>query len=534
MNPCALGLSLSLLFVSPLLCDVKDEKALKPHDSLVVVNDEGLEDLAGRPGSGVTGGPGEDAQHPFIIENLKIAHDDKPAISITGTTAYLVIRNLATEGVVRKGLPSPTPGMELVSVENAAVSDCRFEKDSGLSLRLCYMDTLDRVDVKMGTVVLYDTNRCTLTDCKVLDSVAQGYMVWHGKKNAFRRCQAVHIQREGIAFNGSCMDCEVSDCVFNRCVWAGISLEGSPRFVLRGNKVSESRGYGLVIAYDSNDLTVENNTVNYSGQDGIQLQACKGATLKGNTVLNSGSAGIFFLGSEDSKAIGNTIEQARTGLSVTGGKSKNVLEDNDVSHCMDCIEIDGSDNALRNNKLHASRNAVTLRASSTIVEANRISDMINGIHIAGAKNTVRKNLLEWMGMPIVLGGGKENVVTSNVIKGFCFGGIYLYPGSSKNAVVENTVEGGRTSSGAIVLEGATENSIEHNTLTENPTSISLTKASNSNSITGNTILRASTGIAIVDSTGNVVTGNRLEGCTAPLAIFPKWMEQNKVEGNEVK
>lgn len=523
-----------ILATSPLFADLKNEKLLKSHDPIAITNDEGFEDLAAQPGSGVTGGPGEDEKHPYVIENLKIAHDDKPAISITGTTAYFMIRNVATEGVVRRGLPSTAPGLKLDYVENGTISDCRFANDSGINLHMSYKNAFDRCDVKMGTILLYDTNRCTFTDCKVLDSVAQGFMIWHGKKDVFRRCMAIRIQREGIAFNGSAMDCEITDCVFDRCVWAGISLEGSPRFAIRGNKVSESRGYGIVLAYGSDDLTVEDNTVTYSGQDGIQLQTCKRAMLRGNTIRNGGSTGIFFLGSEDSSAVNNTIEQANTGISVTGGKSKNVFEGNDISHCMHGIELDGSDNSVRNNKIYASRNAINLKASSTVVEGNRISDMINGVGITGAKNTVRKNTFEWMGIPIILSDAKENDISDNTIKGFVFGGIYLYPNSSKNRITGNTIEGGRTSSGAIVLEGATGNQIENNTLTENPTSLNLSKGSDSNAITANQIIGAGTGIAIVDSKGNTVTGNRLDGCSTPFSIIPKWMEQNKVENNEVK
>ncbi|NCO33633.1 MAG: hypothetical protein GW893_07170 [Armatimonadetes bacterium] len=522
------------LWVGPACADLKSEKLLKPHAPMVVVNDEGFEDLAAQPGSGVTGGPGYDAQRPFVIENLKMQHDDTPAIQITGTTAHFVIRNVWTQGVVRKGMPSAAPGIEMVQVENGVVQDCRFEQDMGIGARMSYMIRFDRISIRMGRIMLYDTNRCIFTDFDIRDSVTQGIMIWHGKKNRFARCKALNIQREGIAFNGSCMDCEVLDCVFDHCVWAGISVECSPRIVMRGNEVAESRGYGIVLAYDSNDLVVEDNEVNYSGQDGIQLQTCKNANIIGNKVRNSGSAGIWFLGSESSTASNNVIEQANTGISVTGNKIGNVLEGNDISHCMNAIEIDGSKHVIRSNKIYANRNAINVKASFSTIEGNTFRDLINGINLNGSNNTVRRNSFEWMGVPLAVYEGSENGITDNTIKGFVFHGIHLAAGATRNAVTGNTLEGGRSSAGALTCEGATENRIEANTFEENPISINVTKSSNNNTITGNRIHRAGTGIIVVDSTGNTVTGNALSGCATPLSIFPKWMEKNKVEANEVR
>ena len=113
-----------VLAVGTLHADVRDPKRLRPHEPIKIVTDETLEALAKTPGSGVTGGPGGDAAHPFVIEDLRIAHDKTPGIEISHTTAHLVIRNVATEGVVRRGRPSRGQGLSLVHAENVAWKEC--------------------------------------------------------------------------------------------------------------------------------------------------------------------------------------------------------------------------------------------------------------------------------------------------------------------------------------------------------------------------------------------------------------------------
>jgi len=520
------------LLVAMVRADIKNEKLLKPHAPIVIINDESFEDLAAQPNSGVTGGPGYDDKHPFIIENLKIEHDDKPAIQITGTTAHFIIRNVLTEGRVRKGMPSPAPAIELVQVENGTVEDCRFSQDMGISLRLCYQNRFRRVTIRMGRIMLYDTNRCTFSQCDINDSVTQGIMVWHGKKNRFEQCRATRIQREGIAFNGSCADCEVNECVFDRCVWAGISVEGSPRILVRGNKVSESRGYGIVLAYESHDLIVENNEVTYSGQDGIQLQACSNARITANKVRNSGAAGIWFLDSSSSIAQSNLIEQAHTGILVSGNKREHLIEGNEITHCMNAIELEGSKHVIRNNRIYANRNALNAKASTCVIEGNDFQDMINGVNISGNENILRKNLFQWMGVPIAVSDGNNNSLVENTIKGFVFHGIHL-ASARQTLIYGNRLEGGRSSAGALTCEGACANRIEANVFEENPLSINIIRNSNNNTVTQNQINHAETGIIVVDSVDNVITGNRLSGCATPLSIFPKWMEKNKVEANVI-
>ena len=122
-----------LLAVSPLSASaagLRDAKLLKPAGPIVVTCDEDFEDLAAKPDSGVTGGPGEDAEHPFVIENLLIKHDKEAAITVSRTVAHFVIRNVHTVGVLRRGRPSRGQGIRLAHVENGIVEDCLVERSA--------------------------------------------------------------------------------------------------------------------------------------------------------------------------------------------------------------------------------------------------------------------------------------------------------------------------------------------------------------------------------------------------------------------
>jgi len=528
---CAVGVSSA---------DVRDETLLSPHDPIKVETDETLEALAKTPGSGVTGGPGVDATHPFVIENLRILHDAEPAIHIGYIRSYLVIRNVATEGLVRRSVPSKGHGLSLAHAENVTVEDCRFDKGRGVDLHMSYKCTLRRVDLNMGTFLLYDTNRCKLIECRTRDSLAQGFMIWHGKKNRFERCQATHVLREGIAFNGSAHDNEIIECVFDHCVWAGISVEGSSRIVMRGNRVSHSRGYGLVIAYDSNDLVAEGNTVTESGQDGIQVQTCRRVRIIGNTVRYSGATGIWFLASSECTTSGNVISHTKTGISVTGtyqgvsygSPAGNLLDGNDVSLCMFGISADGKGHTIKGNNVHENRNAMVINASECTIEGNEVSDGINGIAVAGERNMVRRNRFNWMGSCINVTGSHSQVV-ENQLRGFCFDGITLRSGAAHCRVEKNILEASITAV-AISLSNAGHNQVLDNTLREHARGVEVARQANDNVLKGNKLEDCGVGLNVLDSTGNELRQNVLTGCDVPMRIFPKWRELNTIEGNTVK
>lgn len=211
--------------------------------------------------------------------------------------------------------------------------------------------------------------------------------------------------------------------------------------------------------------------VTESGQDGIQLQACRGARMRGNAIHRSGSTGIFLLKSRESLVEDNTISTTNKGIDVQGEPSDRVtLKQNELTWNGHQIRVSGSHHALRSNVLKHSayggivladakscriekntieaairEPAILLRgAVDTVVVGNRLTENSQGIVITGKStgNTVSENWLSSNDVGISLTMGASNRILRNTLT-ICDRAVVIPPKwLQSNTLKDNVVRSG--------------------------------------------------------------------------------------------
>jgi parallel beta-helix repeat protein len=203
-----------------------------------------------------------------------------------------------------------------------------------------------------------------------------------------------------------------NDCSQN---YYGIYLESCNNNTISGNRVSDTKGLGYVLAEGikliySNNNVIMNNIANYTGYGGISLYVCKNNIISGNIANDAeGGGGIGLSTCENNIISENTVNN--------NGITK--LEYYDI-RSSDGISLYNCKNNIisYNNVNNNSRTGISLIDS----DHNKIS-----------RNTVKNNYygvrLEW--------SSSDNRISKNTIKNNDKYGVYLTKKSNNNIISGN-------------------------------------------------------------------------------------------------
>ena len=153
---------------------------------------------------------------------------------------------------------------------------------------------------------------------------------------------------------------------------------------LKNNTVVDAGWYGIQVTYASQNITLEDNVVNISGDDGINISRDSYANLTGNHSYANGGHGIVYDGHEHNSSK----------VRVKGTVNKNTCDSN--GKCG--IFITDADVTVSNNNCYYNMSSgIRVEGSSvTKITSNTVydNDGDTGLHLLGSSNnTVSSNFL---------------------------------------------------------------------------------------------------------------------------------------------
>lgn len=246
---------------------------------------------------------------------------------------------------------------------------------------------------------------------------------------------------------------------------------------LKSNTISNSQQYGIFLNQNCFYNTVNNNTINKTGDNGLNIYESYGNTASSNKVNNAGKYGIALNAKGGNTVKSNTVSKSKDNGILIYKSTKNNVTGNTVSS--------------------AGSNGISLStsASSNTVTSNKITyPVAYGIFLYNASNS--------------------NTVKSNTISTPTKNGISLSTKSCSNAIESNTINNSK-SCGVQLYNACNSNKVNSNTISS-PVShgISVTNASGSNTMYKNKITKAKgNGININNSTKNAVSTNTIDTCS---------------------
>jgi len=290
----------------------------------------------------------------------------------------------------------------------------------------------------------------------------------------------------------------------------GIDVSSSTVQVL-GNTVAGAAGKGIAVNDGANSL-VQGNTVNFSGNNaidvtgtigvtvssnnitgttagsGISLTDSVGGTINNNNISNAATSGIFVSGTDNVTIAGNATFGGVTGINVSGGQN-GALTGNDIYYAAGKgVTIDSTTG------MAVTGNGVSSVGGDAFTFTNTVALTANNNTVGGGK-----------GAGIVVSGGNQTKLTNNTIFSNSGDGIDI-AATGLSSVTGNNISG--TGGKGININGDLA-VVSNNTVSfTGDTGIALTNSLGS-SVTGNTIVVTAKGdgISISNSASAVVENN---------------------------
>ena len=323
-------------------------------------------------------------------------------------------------------------------------------------------------------------------------------------------------------------------------------------------------------------ITLDGNTINNTGWDGIKIHNDANDTISNNDISNTVRVGIYAEGLTDSAITGNTLNNTNTDLTgfgaivAAGGAGNLTIADNNIGNVTygSGILVSGltGTNAITGNLIHDTNgDGIDIFQTSDDVKGILVANNLvglqdregtfgtagniqgDGILIDGSNGAlVSANMIvQTLGLPetekgsgIHLVNSDRVTVDSNTINNTGWDGIKIAGGSNdtfSNNVIDNTVRVG------IYAEGLTDSAITGNTLTHTTMDLTgfgaITAAGGSGNLTiaDNTIgyVANGSGIQVDDLTGiNTITGNSIHDTNGNgIEVLTNWSDLLISENN---
>lgn len=145
----------------------------------------------------------------------------------------------------------------------------------------------------------------------------------------------------GIYMNGV-SGANITDNEFSG-VDCGVQMEKSSRCSLIDNTVNGAVQHGFYLSSSSNNCILTNNTISYTGEEGILLKNSINCILTNNTVSRIDSEGILVKYSNGCTLINNAVTDANSGISLDSS-DECVLRNNRASSGIYGISLSGIQN----------------------------------------------------------------------------------------------------------------------------------------------------------------------------------------------
>ena len=183
----------------------------------------------------------------------------------------------------------------------------------------------------------------------------------------------------------------------------GFELQGtSSECELRGNRVCESRGCGMVLSMGASGQLSRNVLIRCGGSAGIELSSASCAVLSSNLVVDARSVGILIRGGACGELRGNTVRSSRSSaLEISGVGTKPTVCNNtllDSESGVGVLILDRAAPTLEGNQVSGHPLAgieVGRGASPSICGCTVRSCGQTGVLLAhGARGTLKSNRVE--------------------------------------------------------------------------------------------------------------------------------------------
>jgi parallel beta-helix repeat protein len=517
------------------------------------------------PANGVSGGDGSQA-NPWIIEGWDInGAGFGYCINIGDTTDYFVVRDCYLHDAYGIGAWPYDSGLILYRVENAKAANntVSSNSDTGILLHLSNNNIIVNNTVSSngnaGIFLGTSSNGNTVANNTALSNNNFGILLYRSSSNIIFNNTASSNNDNGILLYLSCYSniinnnivssnvnsgialntCDGNTIVNNSAswnTWTGISFYQSSSNTVANNTVF-SNNYGIGLGTDSNDNTIEGNTVSLNNNNGINLWASgTGNIIANNNAFSNTQSGIFLGSSSNGNTIANNnaSSNGNFGIQIYSSSNYNTIINNNAwgnfysginfysssdnfvasntasSNVNSGIRLESSTfNTLVNNTASSNtQDGISLYTSSNdnIIESNMASSNIgNGIGINScSNNTVESNTVSNNDFGFKLDFSSNNTITNNTILLNNIYGLFLYTSSSN--IITNNIASSNNGFGIFLGTSSNGNTIESNTASNNNLGINLYQSS-SNTVVNNTVLNNNYGMYLDSAIGNTIYHN---------------------------
>ncbi len=355
-----------------------------------------------------------------------------------------------------------------------------------------------------------------VTDNTIQDVVRHGIYALEKSSIDIKGNKITTITENGIYLNnavGSVSENVISGIGNNGIYIFDSKNTDNQKTIISNNEVTQSTGHAIRVE-ESNDVTINSNTVSNSGKQGIHLYNALNTEVKDCTVTVSGAeSGIYVYGgsaiSVDScilnKNVGNGIAVYNT--------TSTVLNANTINDAANGILLNNAKGKATSNKITAptERGIWMLNSTDAEVNMNTITEAkSHGIHVNASTGTLNRNTIQKSGGRGILVYGSINsnddklVIKNHTIENSKEQGIHVdgsstYVSVSWNVITDNTKQGisvvgtssdiqvennkiTKNGQHGIYVDNSTNVSIKNNFVTENEAKVEITALNNT---TGN-------------------------------------------------
>ena len=323
----------------------------------------------------------------------------------------------------------------------------------------------------------------------------------------------------GATVQGNSLETNGGDGVFLIAA-TGLTVGGTGAG--EGNTIDANASDGIEAAGDSTATVVLGNEIRFNGVHGVNLQGATGLTVGGavlgaaNTIQTNTSAGVFATGpSAGTVVLGNLIDTNTVGVDLAAAQG---------------ITIDGggvaASNTITANSVAGVR--ATGDNAGSVVRGNLVSGSPDGVILTDARN-------------LIVGGtafGDGNKILGNTV------GVVASGNASGTVVLGNEIEGGNTGVSLAAVTGLTvggdSTTGAGNVIDGNGLGIVASGTLTGTRVIGNTILDSLTGVTLSNAVnlalgdtgsgeGNLIETHLLQGVKATGILAGTTIRRNTIQ-----
>jgi parallel beta-helix repeat protein len=458
------------------ICSLLHISTINPHSPIYI---DGNEDFT--IASGVTSGSGTE-DDPYIIEKWTISAESANGIEVRNTTAHFIIRNC----YVYDG-GSNSCGISFQNVTNGVVDNTLLENNSSGFLLI---DSNNNI-IKNCTaaknregIYLYNSSNDILRN-NILSNNMYNFHVWGWDISRFYHdvdtSNEVNgkpiyyiVEERDLTFDGNAtsigcfvlVSCE-NIRVMNLDMHNETTLFVNTSYSTIENCTAENTGYGIELAYSSNNNIIKNCTAKGNSAIGIILYYSDNNTVENCTAVNN-ETGIW-IGYSSKNVINNNIAENNTDYGIYLDSSSNNTISNSIAGNNDNCGIDlysSNNNLIENNTTGNNNYGIYFAYSNNnLIENNTTGNNNYGIYFAYSNNNLIENNLSNNNQShgIHLSDSDNNTISSNISSNNSTNDVQL-SNSNNNLVFNNTCENAWD---GICLETSYNNRIYHNNFVNN-------------------------------------------------------------------